>query len=139
MFLGASRWPPQIVIRYPARQDRPVIERIRQLLAVIATGVADRETLDELLCVINDNRRWEEAHALFSRIRRKTLKADAAKDSRLIAQYCFEEICAKSIYNESGASAPFDSDSPFWVIPLALHAARELGIDQVRVLAVVAG
>jgi hypothetical protein len=58
-----------------------------------------------------------------------------------IAQYCFEEICAKSIYNESGHEmpAPFDSDSPFWVVPLAIQAARALGIDQDHVLTVVAG
>ena len=116
-----------------------MLNRIRQLLEIIGTGVADRETLDELLRVIDDRRRWKEAHDLFSRIRHKTLKADAANDRRLIAQYVFEEICAKSIYNESGESAPFDSDSPFWVIPLAFSAARQLGIDQGRVLAVVAG
>jgi hypothetical protein len=116
-----------------------MIPQIRQLLEVIATGVSDRETIEELFRVIEDERRWKEAHDLFSRIRDKTLRANKSGDRKLIAQYCFEEICAKSIYNESGESAPFDSDSPFWVVPLALHAARELGIDRERVLAVVAG
>jgi hypothetical protein len=116
-----------------------MIPQIRKLLEVVATGVSDRETIEELFLVIDDSRRWKEAHELFSRIRSKTLRADASGDRKLIAQYCFEEICAKSIYNESGKPAPFDSDSPFWVVPLALHAARELGIDRERVLAVVAG
>ena len=116
-----------------------MIPQVRQLLEVVATGVSDRDTIEELLRVIDDSRRWKEAHDLFSRIRSKTLRADQSGDRKLIAQYCFEEICAKCIYNESGEPAPFDSDSPFWVVPLALHAVRELGIDQGRVLAVVSG
>lgn len=116
-----------------------MIPQIRELLEVIASGVSDRETIEELLRVIGNRQRWKEAHDLFSRIRAKTLRADASGDRKLIAQYCFEEICAKSIYNESDGSAPFDSDSPFWVVPLALYAARELGIEQNRVLAVVTG
>ena len=116
-----------------------MIPQIRQLLEVIASGVSDRETINALLRVIDDHRRWKEAHDLFNRIRDKTLRADASGDRKLIAQYCFEEICAKSIYNESGEPYPFDSDSPFGVVPLALHAARELGIDRERVLAVIAG
>jgi hypothetical protein len=115
-----------------------MVPQIRQLLEVIATDVSDRETIDELFRLIDDRHRWKEAHDLFSRIRNKTLRADKSGDSKLIAQYCFEEICAKSIYNESGPRAPFDSDSPFWVVPLALDAAREFGIDRERVLAVVA-
>lgn len=121
-----------------------MIPQIRQLLEVIASGVSDRETIDELFGVIDDHRRWKEAHDLFGRIRDKTLRADASGDRKLIAQYCFEEICAKSIYNESdgpvrGGPARFDSDSPFGIVPLALYAARELGIDRERVLAVIAG
>jgi hypothetical protein len=126
------------VFRYPAT-TAVMIPQIRQLLEVIATGASDRETINELFRVIDDESRWKEAHDLFSRIRSKTLRADASGDTKLIAQYCFEEICAKAIYNESGESAPFDSDSPFWVVPLALHAARALGIDRERVLAIVAG
>jgi hypothetical protein len=111
-----------------------MLEYIRQLLEIIATGVSDRDTLDELLRVIDDDRHWKEAHAMFRRIRRKRLRADASGDQRLIAQYCFEEICAKSIYNESdeSESAPFDSDSPFWVVPFVFNAARELGKPERR-------
>lgn len=116
-----------------------MISQIRQLLEVIASGSSDRETIDELFRVIDDHRRWKEAHDLSNRIRHKTLRADASGDKKLIAQYCFEEICAKSIYNESGEPCPFDRDSPFWVVPLALYAARELGTDRKRVLAIVAG
>ena len=123
--------------RYSAARNRPLLKRIRKLLEIIATAVADRDTIDELLQGIDDQRRWKDAHALFSRIRQKTLRAHAANDGRLIAQYVFEEYCAKAIYNESGERAPFDSGCAFWVIPFAFAAARELGVDQSRVLAVV--
>ena len=116
-----------------------MIPQIRHLLEVIATGVSDRETIDELFRVIDDERRWKEARDLFSRIRDKTLRAIDRGDGRLQAQYGFEEICAKSIYNEAVVDDPFDSDSPFWVVPLALQAARELGIESERVVVVVAG
>ena len=116
-----------------------MVPQIRQLLEVVGTGVSDRETIGELFRVIDDRRRWKEGHDLFSRIRNKTLRADKNGDGKQIAQYCFEEVCAKSIYNESGPDDTFDSDSPFRVVPLALHAARKLGIDRERVLAVVAG
>ncbi len=98
--------------------------------------------IDELLSVIADKRRWQECHALFRRIRSKTLQADATHDGRLIAQYAFEEVCAKSIYNVSdgtGPYPPFDADWPFNVIPLAFKAARTLGIDRDRIVAIVAG
>src|SRR5215203_1435845 len=110
-----------------------MVPQIRQLVEVIASGVSDRETLDDLLRVIDDRNRWKEAHALFSQIRDKTLRAIENGNRRLETQYCFEEICAKSIYNEAAVDDAFDSDSPFWVVPLALQAARELGIDQRRV------
>lgn len=49
-------------------------------------------------------------------------------------QYGFEEICAKTLYNMSGHVPggewpyPFDDDSPFWVVPLAVGFARALGV-----------
>src|SRR5688572_33486776 len=95
-----------------------MVPQIRQLVEVLAAGVSDRETMDELLRVIDDRGRWTEAHALFRRIRDKTLRAIANGDGRLEAQYCFEEICAKSIYNEAPVDDPFDSDSPFWVVQI---------------------
>ena len=54
-----------------------------------------------------------EAHALFRSIRTKTLEAERTKDAVLTAQYLFEEICAKTLYNMSISSAPFDPDSPY--------------------------
>ena len=82
----------------------------------------------------SDDQKWRYAHALFSRIRDKTLRADKAKDELLQHQYSFEEICAKTLYNMSGHIKgtefpyPFDDHSPFWVVPIALAFARALGV-----------
>ncbi len=46
---------------------------------------------------------------------------------RLLAQYALEEICAKTIFNLTSPSAPYDADSAFWVLPLAISLAREHG------------
>ncbi|MEH2605565.1 hypothetical protein V1277_004942 [Bradyrhizobium sp. AZCC 1588] len=76
----------------------------------------------------NDRSRRKEAHALFSEIRRKTLAAAKRNDQLALAQYNFEEICAKTLYNLTREPAPFDPDTPFWVLPRALELGRMLGI-----------
>lgn len=79
------------------------------------------------------------AHQLFQQIRAKNLEAGRRNDVRLEAKCCFEEVCAKSIYNLSGENAPFDADSPYWIIPNALRYAREVGIDDAQVVRIIAG
>jgi hypothetical protein len=87
----------------------------------------DKETLRKLITLANDRSRRKEAHALFSEIRKKTLAAEKREDQLALAQYAFEEICAKTLYNMTGEPAPFDPDSPFWVLPLALELGQTLG------------
>lgn len=97
----------------------------------------DQSTLRMLDDLARDDRLWCDAHALFRQIRGKTLRADASGDCLLQAQYCFEEICAKTLFNMSGHydpeckeyPAPFDADSPFWVLPAAVAFACTLGFD----------
>ena len=55
----------------------------------------------------------------------------------LEAQYIFEEVCAKTLYNLANAAAPFDADSPYWIVPNAIALARLLNIDDAEVLRVV--
>ncbi|MDH2355829.1 hypothetical protein QCM80_34960 [Bradyrhizobium sp. SSUT112] len=88
----------------------------------------DKETLRRLIALANDKSSRKQAHALFSEVRRKTLAAEKRNDQLALAQYSFEEICAKTLYNISGEPAPFDPDSPFWVLPLALELGRMLGV-----------
>jgi hypothetical protein len=109
-------------------------EAIQEMVRFFLPRCADQSTLRELEAMAGDDEKWRSAHALFSRIRDKTLRADKAKDELLQHQYGFEEICAKTLYNMSGHIKgrefpyPFDDDSPFWVIPIAVAFARALGV-----------
>ena len=44
----------------------------------------------------------------------------------------------RGVSNLSGSSAPFDADSPYWIVPNAFALARRIGVDDADVLAVVA-
>ena len=88
----------------------------------------DKETLRKLIRLANDKSRRKQAHALFQEIRNKTLAAQRRGDQLAVAQYAFEEICAKTLYNITHEPAPFDPDSPFWVLPRALKLGQMLGI-----------
>jgi hypothetical protein len=88
----------------------------------------DKETLRQLITLVNDKSRRRQAKALFDEIRRKTLAAERRNDQLALAQFAFEEICAKTLYNITREPAPFDPDSPFWVLPLALELGRMLGV-----------
>ncbi|MET4260577.1 hypothetical protein ABIC09_005540 [Bradyrhizobium sp. S3.12.5] len=88
----------------------------------------DKETLRRLIVLANDKSRRKQAHALFTEIRKKTLAAGKRDDQLALAQYAFEEICAKTLYNLTGEPAPFDPGSPFWILPRALELGRMLGI-----------
>ena len=78
------------------------------------------------------------AGELFQRIRRKSLDADRHGNTKLAVQFGFEEACAKTLYNLSGQPAPFDADSPYWIIPNALAAARSFDIDESEIIKAVA-
>jgi hypothetical protein len=109
-------------------------EAIQEMVRFFLPRCADQSTLRELDDMASDDEKWRHAHALFSRIRDKTLRADTKKDKLLQHQYSFEEICAKTLYNLSGHIKgrefpyPFDDDSPFWVIPIAVAFARAIGV-----------
>lgn len=97
-------------------------------LTLFEARCADNATLHKLIVLAEDRSRWKEGHALFSEIRQKTLAAGKRKDEIALAQYAFEEICAKTLYNLTYEPAPFDPDSAFWVLPLALDFGRRLGV-----------
>lgn len=108
---------------------------ISRLLDLFSSHCTERETLDWLQGAVTDRGKWHQAHGVFGHIRNKALKAERTGNKNLAAQYLFEEICAKTLYNLSGASAPFDSDSPYWVVPSAIGFARRVGIADMEVLA----
>ena len=116
-----------------------ILSDMKDLTQLFAAHCSDRETLDELAQALDEPARWSKAHALFDRIRKKQLRAERENASVLSAQYRFEEICAKTIYNLSNRSAPFDADSPYWIVPHAISLARELRIGETPILQIVAG
>jgi len=115
-----------------------VILAIRALCELCALHTEDRTTLDEIVLMSLDRSRWSAAHDLFQRIRAKNLRASRRGDARLEAQYCFEEACAKSLYNLSRAPAPFDADAPYWIIPNAISFARQVGLNDADIVHVIA-
>jgi hypothetical protein len=119
----------------PYMDSMPI--QMKHLVETFSDHAQDRSTLDELHRMIGDKSSWGKAHDLFSSIRRKTLNAIQRKDNRAAYQYSFEEICAKTIYNLTDTVAPFDVDSPYWVVPHALKLAQEFGIDESTITKIV--
>ena len=116
-----------------------MLDHIKRLIELFAQHCSDRTTLDELHRMIDDRRSWPKAHDLFDRIRTKTLEAEELKDERANCQYLFEEVCAETLYNLTDTDAPFDSDSPYWIVPNALSLARRIGIQDSQISNIVAG
>ena len=117
-----------------------MLDQMKRLIETFAARVKDRSTLDELYQMIGDHRTWQKAHDLFRGIRQKTLDAERRKDRCADCQYLFEEACAKTLYNLSGhpQPAPFDEDSPYWIVPNALSLARRMSIDEAEIIRIVA-
>ena len=117
---------------------KSIPEAMKRLIEIFAARSSDRSTLDELHRMVGDRGTWNRAHDLFQRIRRKSSDSSRRGDAKLEAQFGFEEACAKTLYNLSGESAPFDPDSPYWIIPNALAAARHFQIDESEIVKAVA-
>ena len=108
-----------------------------RLIALFVAHAPDPASLEELDRLVREKARWPKAHGIHSNIRSKTVAAERRDDAAAAAQYWFEEACAKTIYNLTNSSAPFDPDSPYWVVPRALRLARALGLNRDLVLAIV--
>jgi hypothetical protein len=107
-----------------------IIAAMVEMLELFDGICEDRDTLQQLIKMTQDREKWEDGHALFRRIRQKTLAAIKRGDQSAEAQYVFEEICAKTLYNLGGYRAPFDADSAFWVIPLGIELGRRKGFTE---------
>jgi len=107
-----------------------IIAAMLEMLAVFESACKDVDTLGRLSKMASDRWKWAGGHSLFQDIRQKTLNAEKRGDPLAIAQYTFEEICAKTLYNLSGSTTPFDADSAFWVVPLGVALGREIGFTE---------
>ncbi len=108
------------------------------LLRLFGPHVPDPRSNAEVAALAADQNEWPRAHDLFDRVRRHNLKAIEAGDDVRQDQYCFEEACLKSFYNETATDMPFDPCSPYWVIPSALALAQAVGVPVAEVVAIVA-
>jgi hypothetical protein len=115
-----------------------LIDQMRQLIALFLPRCGDTETMEELQGLLGDEKDWVKAHYLSTRIRTKAINAVKTGDLKAEIQFSFEEVCAKTLHNLSGSKKPFDADTPYWIIPLALKLAKVLEIDSRRVLEIAA-
>jgi len=111
-------------------------DTILALLRLFDGRVADAETHGWVSALASERGRWPEAHDLFRRVRRRSL--DTAGEARNGGQYAFEEICLKSLFNETGTTRPFDPGSSFSVARFAVRLARRVGVPEADVLDIVA-
>jgi hypothetical protein len=120
---------------------------ILRLLSIFRDHVLDKETHAWVTELVADEKRWPQAHDMFSTIRRRLLgitERDGRQlppeksDQRRASQYAFEELCLKTVFNETGSKAPFDSCSPFWVASCAINLARVLDIPLEAAIAAIA-
>ena len=111
-----------------------LIDQIDQLLIFFRPHCRDVETIDELRMLLHEPRDWVKAHYLSTRIRTKGIGAVKQGDLKGEMQFSFEETCAKTLHNLSDTKKPFEPDTAYWIIPLALKLARVLGLDERKVL-----
>ncbi|MCP4968607.1 MAG: hypothetical protein GY926_25675 [bacterium] len=107
-----------------------VATQVLNLLELFEDRVPDDETHRMVVAIVGDRSRWPDAHEAFSQVRTKLL---ASKDELKGLQYHFCEACLQTFYNETPTRAPFDSISPYFVLPAALNLAHGLGIELERV------
>ena len=115
-----------------------IVDHIGALARTFKLVCADASTLQNLEEYCGNRARWKDCHQLFQTIRAKTLRAEKSRNKKEIAQYCFEEVCAKTLHNLSHSPAPFDADSPYWIVPNAIVFAREMGLSEEVILGIVA-
>jgi len=115
-----------------------IIAEIKALLDLFEQKVPDRETNRLVWKFCNEKARWENAHGLHSTLRDRNLRAIKEGHKIKECQYCFEEVIAKTLFNLTRSSAPFDPDAPYWIIKNALTLAKALGIPTEEVVSIVA-
>lgn len=102
--------------------------RALEIIERLSPFVTSRAEYQELVAVLRNPQRWKEAHALFSRIRVNiTLPFESHKKQDLDAYFVYvAENAAKTAYNCSGCSAPFDEDSFEWLLKCEQEFAKKL-------------
>lgn len=111
-----------------------VIATVSRLTHIFEAHCEDVETLLKLREATVDRAGLRTAKGIFEKIRRQTLRANEREDKLSATQYRFEEVCAKTLYNVTGPSAPFDPYVPFCILPNALVLSRMLALADADVI-----
>ena len=114
-----------------------IIEEMKSLLDLFENEVPDQETNRLVWRFCDEKNKWIKAHGLHSTLRDRNLKAIKQGDKIKECQYCFEEVIAKTLFNLTRSEAPFDPDSPYWIIKNALSLAKVLGMPSEKVVEIV--
>jgi hypothetical protein len=119
---------------------------ILALLRLFRERARDAQTSAWVIELVADQDKWP--GALFDLIRNRRLEAtgDAGRpaaqpeqeDRARVLQYAFEELCLKTVFNETDTEYPFDACSPFWVAGSAVQLARALQVPVEAVIALIA-
>lgn len=114
-----------------------IITEIKLLLDLFESKVPDKDSNRLVWKFCDEKERWINAHGLHSTIRERSLKAIKQGNKIKEAQYRFEEVVAKTLFNLTKATAPFDAGSPYWIIKNALVLAKALDIPTEKVVEIV--
>ena len=101
-------------MKYTPQHAKQALEILERLLP----QVTPRQEYQELVFILRDPTRWKDAHAQFTKIRVNiTLPSESHKKTNLDHYFTsVAENAAKTAYNCSGESAPFDEDSFPWLL-----------------------
>ena len=114
-----------------------LLDQLDALITLFAPGCSDTATMREVQELLRKETEWPTAHYLATRIRSKTIAAIQTADAKAEAQYYFEEMCARTLYNLSVPKKPFEPDTPYWIAPMALKLAKVLEIDARKITDIV--
>lgn len=106
---------------------------MQMLLDFFEPHVSDKDSNRLVWKFCEEKHRWIKAHGLFTTLRDRNLKAIKEGNILKEAQYCFEEVIAKTLFNLTRSDAPFDPDSPYWVIKNALKLAQLLNLPAEKI------
>ena len=97
------------MMKYKPQHAEQAVEILERLLP----RVSPRAEYFELIEILKQPKRWKEAHGHFFKIRVNiTIPLEAHKKRTLDERFaCLAENAAKTAYNCSGESDPFDNDS----------------------------
>lgn len=111
--------------------------KIIQLIWAFEDHVDDSSTMARLKeCAEDHEFGTQRSRNIFETIRVKTLNAERNGNTKLVAQWAFEEACAKALFNFGRPAGSYDPDAQFWIFPFAMRLADALGLPEQLILGI---